>query len=65
MTLQGLKQKTKVDINGERGAQISIEAKKIATDRMTLKLRLWSLNKLYTIFIFLFSHYYVHIILLV
>ena len=65
MTLQGLKQKTKVDINGERGAQISIEAKKIATDRMTPKLRLWSLNKLYTIFIFLFSHYYVHIILLV
>ena len=53
-------QKEKVDIDGEKGAKISIVTKKIVT-KMIQRLRLWSTNKLYIIFVFCFcfSYYYV------
>ena len=50
ITIQGLIQKQRVDIDGENSAQISIAAKNIVTHD-DLELWLWGPNKLYAILI--------------
>ena len=61
---QGLIRKEKVDIDGEKSAQISTVAKKIVTQNDS-RLWLWDPNKLgITIILFIF-HYYIHIMLVI
>ena len=59
-TNQGLLQKEKLDINGEKSAEISILAQKTVTKRW-LKIRI---HISYTLQLFFFFHFHVHIVLL-
>ena len=47
---QGLIQKEKVDINGEKSAQVTTEAKEIITQYKNPRLWLWRPNRLYILF---------------
>ena len=48
----GLIQKEKVDINGEKSAQVNTEAKEIITQYKNPRLWLWGPNKLYILFFY-------------
>ena len=64
MVIQGLIQKEKVDIDGEKGAQISDVAKKIVTHGWS-EIMIMKYKKAIHYICFLFSLHYVYIMLLI
>ena len=64
LKFQGLIQKEKVDINGEKGAPINDVAKKMVTQRWS-KIMIMKYKKAIHYICFLFSLHYVYIMLLI